>query len=125
MWEKFVMIAATEDGADLMREFLGECGGIATAAGFAPRPEYLGRIVPMLTAKGSVDSASMRTDLDAVRRTESDAMLGDMLDRARRLGVTTPLLRAARCHMQVCENRLSKRSAAQRVLSLDREGRRR
>jgi 2-dehydropantoate 2-reductase len=125
MWEKFVMItamagmnclmrgnigeiAATEDGADLMREFVGECGAIAAAAGFGPRPEYLRRIVPMLTAKGSVDSASMRTDLDAVRRTESDAILGDMLDRARCLGVTTPLLRASRCHMQVYENRLSK-----------------
>jgi 2-dehydropantoate 2-reductase len=62
----------------------------------------------MLTEKGSVNSASMRTDLDAGRRTESDAILGDMLGRARRLGVATPLLRAARCHMQVYEHRLAK-----------------
>ncbi|MBO0735693.1 MAG: ketopantoate reductase family protein [Alphaproteobacteria bacterium] len=125
MWEKFVMItamagmnclmrgnigeiAATEDGADLMREFLTECEDVATAAGFAPRTGYLDRIVPMLTEKGSVNSASMRTDLDAGRRTEADAILGDMLDRARRLGLTTPLLRAARCHMEVYENRLAK-----------------
>jgi 2-dehydropantoate 2-reductase len=125
MWEKFAMItamagmnclmrgdigeiAATEDGADLMRELLAECGEVATAAGFAPRAEYLPRIVAMLTEKGSVNSASMRTDLDAGRRTESDAILGDMLGRARRLGVATPLLRAARCHMQVYEHRLAK-----------------
>ena len=126
MWEKFVMItamagmnclmrgnigeiAATENGADLMGEFLAECGEVATVAGFAPRSEYLDRIVPMLTEKGSINSASMRTDLDAGQRTEADAILGDMLNRARCLGVTTPLLRAARCHMQVYENRLATR----------------
>ena len=86
----------------------GSLGFEPAGGGSRERPEYLGRIVPMLTAKGSVDSASMRTDLDAVRRTQLDAILGDMLDRARRLGVTTPLLRTARCHVQVYENRLSK-----------------
>ena len=61
----------------------------------------------MLTEKGSVNSASMRHDLDAGRRTEADAILGDMIRRAGGFGMATPLLRAAYCHLQVHENRLA------------------
>jgi 2-dehydropantoate 2-reductase len=122
MWEKFVMIsamagmnclmrgnvgeiAATDDGAALTRELLDECAGIAAAAGFAAREDYLARIGAMLTEPGSVNSASMRADLDAGRHSEADAILGDMLRRARGFALATPLLRAAYCHMQVYENR--------------------
>jgi 2-dehydropantoate 2-reductase len=124
MWEKFVMISAmagmnclmrgnigeimaTEDGAALMVAFLDECQAVASASDFAPRPSYRERIQAMLTEKGSINSASMRTDLEAGRRTEADAILGDMLGRARRLGLDTPLLSAAYCHLQVHENRIA------------------
>ena len=60
----------------------------------------------MLTEPGSINSASMRQDLEAGRRTEADAIIGDMLCRARGFGIATPLLRAAWCHLQVHENRL-------------------
>jgi 2-dehydropantoate 2-reductase len=60
----------------------------------------------MLTEPGSINSASMRQDLEAGRRTEADAILGDMLRRAKRFGIATPLLRAAYTHLQVHENRL-------------------
>jgi 2-dehydropantoate 2-reductase len=123
MWEKFVMIAAmagmnclmrgtvgdivgTRDGAELMVEMLHECQSIATAAGYSPRPENRARVQAMLTERDSVNNASMHHDLEAVGRTEADAILGDMLDRAGTLGVKTVLLRAAYCHLQVHENRL-------------------
>jgi 2-dehydropantoate 2-reductase len=126
MWEKFVMIsamagmnclmrgnigeiAATTDGAALMAEFLDECQAVAGAAKFGPRPAYRTRIEAMLTERGGVNSASMRTDLEAGRRTEADAILGDMLGRARRFDLNTPLLRAAHCHLQVHENRIAGR----------------
>jgi 2-dehydropantoate 2-reductase len=122
MWEKFAFIAAmagmnclmrgtvgeiavTADGPALVREFLAECAAVAGASGYPPRREYLQRIEAMLTEPGSVNSASMRTDLDAGKRTEADAILGDMLARARRFDLAGPLLRAAYCHMQVYENR--------------------
>jgi 2-dehydropantoate 2-reductase len=126
MWEKFVMIGAmagmnclmrgtvgeivaTADGAALMLAALAECRAVAAASGFAPRPQAEARVEAMLTEPGSVNNASMRQDLEAGRRTEADAILGDMIRRADGLGIATPLLRAAWCHLQVHENRLAAR----------------
>jgi 2-dehydropantoate 2-reductase len=125
MWEKFVFISAmagmnclmrgtigeivaTEEGAALMTAALAECDAVAAAAGHASRPQARERVEAMLTEPGSVNSASMRQDLEAGRRTEADAIIGDMLRRARHFGVATPLLRAAWCHLQVHENRLAR-----------------
>jgi 2-dehydropantoate 2-reductase len=126
MWEKFVMmgamagmnclmrgnigeIVATEEGRALMIEALAECQAVAAASGHAPRPQSRERVQAMLTEPGSINSASMRQDLEAGRRTEADAIVGDMLRRARGFGIATPLLRAAWCHLQVHENRLASR----------------
>jgi 2-dehydropantoate 2-reductase len=125
MWEKFFMmgamagmncllrgnigeIAATQDGAALMRAALDECRAVATAAGYPPRPQAVERVTTMLTEPGSVNSASMRQDLEAGRRTEADAIVGDMLRRAHGFGIAAPLLSAACCALQVHENRLAR-----------------
>jgi 2-dehydropantoate 2-reductase len=125
MWEKFVFISAmagmnclmrgnigeivaTEEGTALMVEALAECQAVAKAAGHDPRPQSRERVQAMLTEPGSVNSASMRQDLETGRRTEADAIIGDMLRRARHFGIATPLLRAAWCHLQVHENRLAR-----------------
>ena len=127
MWEKFVMmgamagmnclmrgtigdIVATDDGAALMRAALAECRQVAAAAGYEPRPQARERVETMLTERGSVNSASMRQDLEAGRRTEAAAIVGDMLRRARSFGVDAPMLRAAWCHLQIHENRLAAQS---------------
>jgi 2-dehydropantoate 2-reductase len=124
MWEKFVMmgamagmnclmrgnigeIATTKDGEALMLAALAECRQVAEAAGYAPRPQAWDRVTTMLTERGSVNSASMRQDIEAGRRTEAEAIVGDMLRRAEGFGVSTPLLRAAFCHLQAHENRLA------------------
>jgi len=125
MWEKFFMmgamagmnclfrgnigeIAATQEGRALMLAALGECRAVAKAAGYEPRPQARERVETMLTEPGSVNSASMRQDLEAGRRTEADAIVGDMLRRARKFGLATPLLAAAYCALQVHENRLAR-----------------
>jgi 2-dehydropantoate 2-reductase len=126
MWEKFVMITtlagmncllrgsvgeivATEDGGSLMLELLAECQAVAAASGHAPRQQHRDQCRAMLTERGSDNSASMRRDLEAGRRTEGAAVLGDMLRRARALGISTPILRIAVCQLQVHENRLAGR----------------
>lgn len=126
MWEKFVMmgamaginclmrgtigeIMATQDGEALMIAALAECQAVAAAAGFSPRPPSRERVQAMLTERGSINSPSMRQDLEAGRRTEADAVVGDMLSRARSFGLAAPLLSAAYCHLQVHENRLAAR----------------
>ena len=48
----------------------------------------------------------MRQDLEAGRRTEADAIIGDILRRAKAFGTAAPLMRAAYTHLQVHENRL-------------------
>ena len=123
MWEKFVMItamagtncllrgtigeiAATDDGAAVATEMLHECQAVADAAGHPPRESHRRQIGAMLTERGSVNSASMRHDLESGGRTEADAIVGDMLHRAAALGVATPTLRIARCALQVHEDRL-------------------
>jgi 2-dehydropantoate 2-reductase len=125
MWEKFYMmgamagmnclmrgnvgeIVAADDGRAVMLDALAECRAVAKAAGYEPRPQTRERIQAMLTEPGSVNSASMRQDLEAGRRTEADAIVGDMLRRARGFGIATPLLRAAWCHLQMHENRLAR-----------------
>jgi 2-dehydropantoate 2-reductase len=126
MWEKFVMMGAmagisclmrgnvgeimgTQDGEALMIAALAECQAVAAASGFSPRPESRERVQAMLTERGSINSPSMRQDLEAGRRTEAEWVVGDMLRRAGGLDIDTPLLRAAYCHLQVHENRLAGR----------------
>jgi 2-dehydropantoate 2-reductase len=126
MWEKFFMmgamagmncllrgnigeIVATEDGRAVMLDALAECQAVAAASGYEPRPQARERVQAMLTEPGSINSASMRQDLEAGRPTEAAAIVGDMLRRARSFGIAAPLLRAAWCHLQVHENRLAGR----------------
>ena len=126
MWEKFIMITslagmnclmrgsvgdimATEDGESLMLELLSECEAVAIASGFAPRQRHRGQCPSMLTERDSNIDASMRRDLDAGQRTEAEAVLGDMLRRARAFRIATPVLRVAACHLRVHENRLAAR----------------
>jgi 2-dehydropantoate 2-reductase len=126
MWEKFVMITslagmnclmrgsvgeimATEDGESLMLDLLAECQAVATASGYAPRPQHRDQCRAMLTERGSDNSASMRRDLESGRRTEGEAVLGDMLRRARAHGIPALMLETAVCCLQVHENRLAAR----------------
>jgi 2-dehydropantoate 2-reductase len=122
MWEKFVMITAlagmtclmrgsvgeimaAADGESLMIELIEECELVAAAAGYPPRPQRRAQYRAVLTERGSDFSASMRRDLEAGPRTEYDAILGDMLRRARAFAVPAPLLTAACCHLDVHERR--------------------
>jgi 2-dehydropantoate 2-reductase len=122
MWEKWVLLAtlagmtclmrapvgaivATRDGEALTDELLGECGAVAAASGFAPRAAFLERTHGMLTARGSPFTASMLRDIERGGPTEGAHILGDLLQRARALGVAAPLLRVAACHTEAYEAR--------------------
>jgi 2-dehydropantoate 2-reductase len=97
MWEKWVFIAALagstclmrgavgdivrSGSTDLLRRILAECAAIASAHGFAPRPQALGRAEAVLTDADSTLTASMLRDLERGARTEADHILGDLLSR--------------------------------------------
>lgn len=120
MWEKFVFlttlagitclmrasigtIIASDDGEDLIRGLLAECIAIANAEGFPPAAASMEAYKRPLLERGSAFTSSMLRDVRAGRRTEADHILKDMLRRAQRNGLDTPILRIAAAHMQCYE----------------------
>ena len=124
MWEKWVMLAslgaatclmrgnigeieAIPGGADLARAILGECSAIAAACSYAPGPAFLARTERMLTTRGSTLTSSMYRDLSKNAPVEVDQILGDLLERGRKFGVTAPLLEAACANLRIYQARLA------------------
>jgi len=122
MWEKFVYLSTlsgmtclmrapigaileADDGESLLCEMLAECESVAQASGAPVRPEARERALGILTTRGSRFTASMLRDLEAGNRIEADHIVGDMLRRARVLGLPTPLLRTAYAHLQARDAR--------------------
>jgi 2-dehydropantoate 2-reductase len=124
MWEKWVMLASLgaatclmrgnigeiegiPGGADLARAILGECSAIAAACSYAPGPAFLARTEKMLTTRGSTLTSSMYRDLSKSAPVEVDQILGDLLERGRKSGVTAPLLEAACASLRIYQARLA------------------
>ncbi|OIR00379.1 2-dehydropantoate 2-reductase [mine drainage metagenome] len=120
MWEKYVRLASyagmtclmrapigailrADDGAALIRALLAECLAVSTAEGYPPEADSLADTEAMLLRQGSPGKASMLRDIERGGPTEGEHILGDMLARARRFGLETPLLRVANAHLQAYE----------------------
>ena len=56
-------------------------------------------VTGVLTKEGSTLTASMLRDIERGGATEGEHVLGDMAERAKRMGVATPILKLARCHV--------------------------
>lgn len=129
LWNKWVMLAsgammnclmrgsvgdilATEDGAVLMRQAMAECRAVAAAEGHALSEADVQRLEGRLLDARSTWAASMMRDIaSGSPRLESKAIVGDMLERAKRRGIDSPLTRSAYCHLQVYEYRQAALSA--------------
>jgi len=120
MWEKFVQlglgagitclmrasigdILASPGGREAMFALFDECCAVATAAGFPPRPAFIEFDHKLITTAGSPLKWSMLRDIERGSTTEGEHILGDMVGRARRLGVATPILDLARTHVAAYE----------------------
>jgi 2-dehydropantoate 2-reductase len=129
MWQKWVGLAALAGMNCLMRGTVGdflaapggreaalallaECRAVAAAAEHPPRPEFVEFAAGLLTREGSPQVASMLRDIEGGRPTEGEHVLGDLAERAERLGVPTPVLRLARCHVAAYEARRERERAA-------------
>ena len=117
LWEKWVAIAtlaagtclmrasvgaivSADDGTAIMQELLAEVVAVASAAGYAPNEQHVALVRGVVTAAGSDVTASMFRDIQGGGRIEGGHIVGDLLRRARSLGVATPLLRVANVHLQ-------------------------
>ncbi|WP_259214943.1 2-dehydropantoate 2-reductase [Bradyrhizobium centrosematis] len=116
MWEKFVQLSTLAGITCLMRASIGdilavpngeqsifrlfaECCAVATASGFEPRAPFIEFDRKLFTTLDSPLKASMLRDIERGSVTESEHILGDMANRARLLGIDTPLLDLARAHV--------------------------
>lgn len=122
MWSKWVMIAtvgaltclmrapvgdivAAPGGGQLGRAILAEAAAVAAFAGHTLPPAETEAIAGLVTAPGSPLASSMYRDLGDGAGTEVEQILGDLVARARRHGVSTPLLDLATLHLRVYEHR--------------------
>jgi 2-dehydropantoate 2-reductase len=127
MWEKFVQlglgagitclmrasigdILAAPGGREAMFQIFDECCAVATASGFKPRPAFIEFDTTLITTVGSPLKWSMLRDIERGSTTEGEHILGDMVARARALGVETPILNLARTHVAAYE--IGRRRAA-------------
>jgi 2-dehydropantoate 2-reductase len=122
MWQKWVTLAslgginatmrgtigdvvAVPGGRDFALAYIDEAAGVAAAAGYALAPAGLERIRTLLTTPGALTTSSMYRDLLGNRPIEADAIVGDMVERARALGVDAPLVAAAYANLKIYERR--------------------
>ncbi|WP_440640439.1 2-dehydropantoate 2-reductase [Bradyrhizobium sp. PUT101] len=127
MWEKFVQLSTLAGITCLMRASIGdilavpngeqsifrlfaECCAVATASGFEPRAPFIEFDRKLFTTLDSPLKASMLRDIERGSMTEAEHILGDMANRARALGIDTPLLDLARAHVAAYE--IGRRKAA-------------
>ncbi|MBR0778147.1 2-dehydropantoate 2-reductase [Bradyrhizobium diazoefficiens] len=120
MWEKFVQLStlagitclmrasignilAVPNGEQSIFRLFGECCAVATASGFEPRAPFIEFDRKLFTTMDSPLKASMLRDIERGSITESEHILGDMANRARSLGIDTPLLDLACAHLAAYE----------------------
>ncbi|MEV7967722.1 2-dehydropantoate 2-reductase [Sphaerisporangium sp. NPDC088356] len=129
MWAKWVLIAAAGAVTCLMRGTVGEvvavpggaafaeaafaeCAAVATAAGHTVPREALAFARQTVTTPGSPFASSLYRDLVSGNSTEGEHIFGDLVSRARRLGVSVPLLDLVTMHLRVRQNRVDTSQAA-------------
>lgn len=123
LWDKWVMLCAgaamnclmrgnvadilrTDGGHGLMQEMIAECLEVALREGHPLSESTVSLIHARLLDTTSTWAASMMRDIASdAKRLETETIVGDMVRRASAHRFTTPLLRAAYCHLQVYGSR--------------------
>ncbi|MCS5495925.1 ketopantoate reductase family protein [Cnuibacter physcomitrellae] len=122
MWQKWVFLAsggavtslhdgavgeivATPTGALSALRLIDEVAAIAAAEGYPPTARALETVQSALTEPGSSFTTSLFRDLRQGLPVENEHILGDLVERAVRRGIDTPLLAAAYARIRVYENR--------------------
>jgi 2-dehydropantoate 2-reductase len=105
-------IASVPGGAALALSALRECSDIGGACGYPPSDAFLKRQTADLTVQGSPLTSSMYRDLKKGANVEVDSILGDLLDRGAKHGLTTPILQAAFVNLSIYQRGLDHAKSA-------------
>lgn len=118
LWEKWVMVCAgaaatclmratigqimrTAKGEHLIRALISECRQVAQRSGFALEDAAVLSLEGSLLDPDSAWAASMMRDIGVgAQQIEADAIVGDMIQRARQHSIGTPYLDVAYSHLQ-------------------------
>jgi 2-dehydropantoate 2-reductase len=129
MWEKWVWLAsvgtitcllrgnigeivAVPGGAELSAAVLRECAAISAASGYPISEAFLAEKSPQLTAPGSSLTSSMYRDLTEGAPVEVDTILGDLINRGKKHGVSAPIVQAAFVSLTIYQQRRPRVKAA-------------
>jgi len=98
-------IAKSASGSAFVSAVIDECTQAVTAAGYppAPPPDTAGIMRGMFSQPASTYGPSILIDMEDGRPTEGEHTVGDLAERAARMGISAPLLTAARCNLQTYE----------------------
>jgi len=124
MWEKWVLLAsiggitnllrgaigeieAVPGGVEVAQAFLDEVIAVVTAEGHPPSGPFVIATQAAVTQKDSPLTSSMYRDMLKGRPVEVDQILADLLARAKRLHMKTPLLAAATVNLLVYQGKLA------------------
>ena len=100
-------VAETDISQRVVENLFDESSAICAAEGY-PAPEDMRRICvnDLWGQKGSNYGPSILADIENKRRTEGEHVIGDLVRRAKKHSIATPLLEAALCKIQLHENSL-------------------
>ena len=85
----------------MVQGILREVLNVITADGYHPRPAVTAGIYQWLNNPATALTSSMYRDLTQGYSIEAGQIIGDLLQRANRNGLTTPLLNAVYVNLQV------------------------
>jgi len=129
MWQKWVYLAsvgaitcllrgnigeivAVAGGADLSLSALRECAAIAGACDYPLSEAFLAKESSSLTAPASSLTSSMYRDLKNQAPVEVDSILGDLIERGRKHGVSAPIVQAAFVSLTIYQQGRARAKAA-------------
>jgi 2-dehydropantoate 2-reductase len=129
MWQKWVFLAsvgaitcllggsigeivAVPGGADLSLSALRECAAIAGACGYPVPEAFLAEKSTQLTAPASSLTSSMYRDRKEQAPVEVDSILGDLIERGRKYGVSAPIIQAAFVNLSIYQQARARQQAA-------------
>ena len=93
------------NGASFLSAVIDECTRVVTAVGYPPLTAFntAGQISALFSQSNSTYGPSILVDMEDGRPTEGEHTIGDLAERAVKLGLGAPLLAAARCNLQTYE----------------------
>ncbi|HAB73116.1 ketopantoate reductase family protein [Pantoea septica] len=118
LWEKWLLLSTlgavcclargdtqqaltAEGGEALLRGIFSEVLATITADGYQPRPAVTAKILELLSNPATPMTSSMYRDLSQGFDIEAEQVIGDLVTRAARNGVSVPLLNAVNVNLQV------------------------